>query len=110
MTGRLIAQCVTVSGQKICGKAVGFDGRPIETPAGVLNQLMPFLYGISMVILLFVFIWAGFDMVLSRGDAGKIKSAKAKITSGIIGTILLAVAYLITRLVSQMFGIGQDIF
>lgn len=110
MTGRLIAQCITVSGQRVCGKAVGFDGTPIETPAGVLNQLMPFLYGISLVILLFVFIWAGFDLVLSRGDASKIKSAKAKITSGVIGTILLAVAYLVTRLVSQMFGIGQDIF
>ncbi len=110
MSGRLLAQCVRVSGQEICGPAKQFNGSYINTPGDIINQVMPFLYGVAAVILLFVFIWGGFDLVLSRGDPAKIKSSRAKITSGIVGVILLSLAYLITRLVSQMFNLGEGLF
>lgn len=110
MIGVLLAQCVTVSGQKICGPAKQFNGAPIQTPADVVNQVMPFMYGLSLIVLLFVFIWAGFDLILSRGAPEKVKSARAKITSGIVGVILLAVAYLIAQVASRIFGLGTEIF
>ena len=110
MIGVLLAQCVTVSGQQICGPAKQFNGTAIQTPADVVNQVMPFAYGLSLVILLFVFIWGGFDLILSRGAPEKIKTAKAKITSGMIGVILLAVAYLIVQVASRIFGLGTEIF
>lgn len=115
MNERLLAQCVTLKEGtrhevEICGPARLFDGTSIETPADVINQIMPFAYGLAAIILLLVFIWAGFDMILSRGNPEKIKTAKAKITSGVVGIILLSLAYFITRLVSQIFNIGGGIF
>ncbi len=110
MTGRLLAQCVTVNGQQICGPAKRFDGTPINTLGDIVNQVMPFLYGLAAVILVFVFIWGGFDLLFSRGDPAKLKTARAKITSGIAGMILLSLAYLATRLFSQIFNLGGALF
>ncbi len=110
MMGVLLAQCVTVNGEQICGPAKQFNGAAIQTPADVMNQVLPFVYGISLVILLFVFIWGGFDLILSRGNADKVKMARAKITSGVVGVILLAVAFLLVQLVSKIFGLGTEIF
>ena len=110
MMGVLLAQCVTVSGQKICGPAKQFSGSAISTPADLVNQTLPFVYGLSLVALLFVFIWGGFDLMTSRGDPAKLKTARAKITSGIIGVILLAVAFLLTQFISKIFGLGSEIF
>lgn len=110
MMGVLLAQCIRVSGQEICGPAKQFNGVAISTPADLVNQIMPFVYGFSLVILLFVFIWGGFDLMTSRGDPAKLKTARAKITSGIIGVILLAVAFLITQFISRIFGLGTEIF
>jgi len=110
MIGVLLAQCVKVNGQRICGPAKQFNGAPISTPADLVNQIMPFAYGFSLVILLFVFIWGGFDLMTSRGAPEKIKSARAKLTSGIVGVILLATAFLITQFVSRIFGLGTEIF
>lgn len=110
MMGVLLAQCVTVSGQKICGPAKQFSGAAISTPADLVNQIMPFVYGFSLVVLLFVFIWGGFDLMTSRGNPEKIKSARAKITSGIVGVVLLAVAFLVVQFVSKIFGLGTEIF
>jgi len=111
MTERLLAQCVTISGQTICGPAMQFDGKTrISTPADLVNQIMPFVYGFSLVVLLFVFIWGGFDLMTSRGDPAKLKTARAKITSGIIGVVLLALAFLVTQFISQIFGLGTELF
>lgn len=110
MMGVILAQCLTVNGQNICGPAKQFNGSAINTPADLVNQILPFVYGLSLVILLFVFIWGGFDLMTSRGEPAKLKTARAKITSGIIGVILLATAFLITQFVSQIFGLGTEIF
>jgi len=110
MTGRLLAQCVTVSGQRICGPARQFNGSAISTPADLVNQIMPFVYGFSLVVLLFVFIWGGFDLMTSRGDPAKLKTARAKLTSGIIGVVILALAFLVTQFISRIFGLGTEIF
>jgi hypothetical protein len=60
--------------------------------------------------LLFVFIWGGYDLIMSQGDANKVKSAQAKITTGLIGFILLILSYLITSLVARIFGLGGGFF
>ena len=69
-----------------------------------------FLIPIASVILLLVFIWAGYDLMMSGGNPEKIKSAKAKITSGIIGLVLLITAFLIVRVVELIFGLRSGIF
>jgi hypothetical protein len=46
----------------------------------------------------------------SEGNPEKIKSAQAKITTGVIGLVLLVSAFLIVKLVELVFGIKSGIF
>lgn len=102
----VIAQELTVNGQPIKGPLVGINniGDLVNI---VLKQL---LFPAAGLILLFVAILGGYDLMLSRGDPAKIKSAKAKLTAGIIGIILLTVSFLAVRLISYMFNLGEGIF
>jgi len=68
-----------------------------------------FLIPLAGIILLMVMIWGGYDYMMSRGQPEKIKSAQAKITTGIIGFALLVFSYIIAKLVATIFGLGQGI-
>ena len=86
MKEQLLAQSLQISGQTIEG--------PLD----------------SAVILFIVFIWGGYDFMMSGGSPDKIKSARAKITAGLIGFVLLIAAFVIVRLASYIFGLGSTIF
>lgn len=98
--------------QRVC---IGFqcvDGplpSNISTIGDVVNQVTKFLVPFAAIILLLVLIWGGYDYILSQGNPEKLKGAQAKITSGIIGFILLIVSYLFVKLISLIFGLGGGI-
>lgn len=100
-----LAQRMTVGGQPIEGPLQG-----INNIADLINRILPFLITTAGIILFFVFIWGGYDFITSQGNAEKIKSAQAKITTGIIGFILLIISYLLVRVVTRIFGLGEGIF
>ena len=102
---QVFAQQLTISGTPINGPLVGIDSL-----AGVMNALLKFLIPFASIILLFVMIWGGIDYVISRGDPEKIKVARAKITTGLIGFILLVASYAIVRVLSGVFGLGKNLF
>lgn len=81
----------------------------LTTIGDVVNRVLPFLYGIAGIILFFVIIWGGFDVLMSGGEPEKVEGGRAKITAGIIGFVLLAVSFLLARLVSYIFGLGNGI-
>jgi len=66
--------------------------------------MIKLLIPLIMVILLFVFISGGYDLLLSAGNPEKVKSARAKLTAGIIGFIVIVSAYFVVKLISQIFG------
>jgi len=96
----LIAEKITIDGQEIQGPLS--DG--FSTPASVVNTVMiKLVIPLVMVALLLVFISGGYDFLLSAGNPEKLKSARAKLTAGIIGFIILISAYFISQLISQIF-------
>jgi hypothetical protein len=100
------AQDVNVDGTTLRGPLVG-----INNIGDVINiTLKQLLLPMASVILLFVIIWGGYDFMMSRGDPGKIKSGKAKLTTGIIGFFLLVFSYLAVTVLSKIFGFGNGIF
>jgi TRAP-type C4-dicarboxylate transport system permease small subunit len=105
MNNKFLTQRLTISGYPIEGPLEG-----INNIGDLINRLLPFFIGIAGIILLFVFIWGGYDLIMSQGDANKIKSAQAKITTGLIGFILLILSYLITSLIARIFGLGGGFF
>jgi TRAP-type C4-dicarboxylate transport system permease small subunit len=101
---RYLAQRVCVQGQCFDGPLVGMN-----TLGDVVNKLMSFLVPLASIVLFIVLIMGGYDFLMSQGNAEKIKSGRAKITAGIIGFILIALAFVITKLVAYILGLGEGI-
>lgn len=99
-----LAQKIEINGQSIEGPLEG-----INNIGDLINRILPFLITFSGVILLLVLIWGGYDFITSQGDAQKVKSAQAKITTGIIGFVLLIISYLLVRLIAKIFGLEGGI-
>ncbi|MFQ5452065.1 MAG: hypothetical protein ACE5DQ_00710 [Candidatus Paceibacterota bacterium] len=109
-----LAQRLKIGGQEIQGplKLRGPTGDVIQDPtlADLVNVFVSFLYPIAGIILFFVLVWGGFDLLTSRGTPEKVESGKHKITSGIIGFALLFISFLAVRLIAFIFGLGEGIF
>ena len=101
----LLSQNISINGQNLKGPLVG-----INNLGDLVNKLILFIFPLAAVILLFVLIWGGYDYMLSQGNPEKIKGAQAKITTGIIGFVLLTLSYLGVKLIGTIFGLGGGIF
>lgn len=101
----LLVQEINVGGQKITGPLVG-----INKPADVINKLIPIVMGFAVIILFFVLVWGGYSFMTSQGNPDKIKAARSKITTAIIGFVLLIFSYVVVRALSTIFGLGTGIF
>ncbi|KKQ01588.1 MAG: hypothetical protein US11_C0006G0030 [Candidatus Roizmanbacteria bacterium GW2011_GWA2_36_23] len=101
----LLAQNINLGGQNIQGPLVG-----INNLGDVVNKIVNIvLFPAAGIILLLVFIWGGYDFVLSQGNPEKVKSAQAKLTTGIIGFFLLVLAFFLSKLVARIFGLDTGI-
>lgn len=57
--------------------------------------------GIGVVI---YFVWGAVDWILSGGDKEKVANARKKMTNAIIGLVLLALSFMIIRVVGSIVG------
>lgn len=103
---RYLAQSFNIGGQTIEGP---LDPK-FNSLGSLVTEVLKFLVPLAGVILLFVLIWGGYDFMMSQGNPEKIKSAQAKLTTGIIGFVLLLVSFLMAKLISTIFGLGAGFF
>lgn len=82
----------------------------VSSLGGIITKALGFIMPMAGIVLLFVLISGGYDYMMSQGNAEKMKSAQAKITSGIIGFVLLIASFLITKIIALVFGLGGGIF
>jgi hypothetical protein len=109
MNNQLLSQSLKIGGpggQTING--------PLDSSADSLGKIITkglnFIMPMAGIILLFVLISGGYDFIMSQGNPDKIKSAQGKITSGIVGFVLLIISFLLVRLIATIFGLGGGIF
>ncbi len=102
---RYLAQTININGRIITGPLKG-----INNLSDVINIIVKNLILIAGVILFLILIIGGYGFITSAGNPEKLKSARAKISTGIIGFVLLIVSYLIVKLISVIFGLGEGIF
>lgn len=55
---------------------------------------------------LFYMVWGAFDWIMSGSNPDRLKRAKEKMGSGVIGLILLVLSYAIVQLVSRLTGLN----
>lgn len=102
----LFAQSLNLGNQTIQGPL----DSSVDSLGKIISKGLGFILPMAGIVLLFVLISGGYDYMISQGNAEKMKSAQAKITSGIIGFILLISSFLITRIIALIFGLGGGIF
>ncbi len=100
-------------------QAQGVDIAPINPGQGffddvgvLINGLLSFVMVLAALLVFMYLIWGGIEWITSGGDKGKTESARNKITSAVIGLIVLAASYAILLLVLSFLGFGSlnDVF
>ncbi len=104
MISKVFGQNLGIGHQDLKGPLVGIDKL-----SDVVNVILTFIFPFGAIILFFVLVWGGYDFLISRGNPEKVKEAQAKITTGIIGFVLLVTSYIIVKLIGVIFGLGDGI-
>lgn len=91
-----------VAAKNIAGKGLG----------DLVSVLVPYFFALAGSLLLVYLIWGGISLMLSQGDPKKIESGKNKITSALVGFLVVFVSYWIVQLFGLVLGIRKitDIF
>ena len=74
--------------------------------SSVVTAALPYLFAIAGIILFAFLVWGGFDYLTAMGDPKKAEAGKNKITSAVVGFILIFAAFWIYQLVSYLFKLG----
>ena len=75
-----------------------FGGMPTDL-GGIIATIVSAIFVIIGVVAVFVIIYAGFLLMTSAGDPGKVKKGKDTILWGVIGLIVSILAYAIIQAV-----------
>lgn len=77
---------------------------------GFFENLIPNIVGLLFVFgalaFFFMFVWGAVTWILSGGDKAHVESAKGRITSALIGIVLLLSSFAIIGLIEAFFGVN----
>lgn len=80
-----------------------------EGGTGFFNAILPravaLVFVIGALIFFFMLVWGAITWISSGGDKQALEGARGRITSALIGLVLLFVALAIVRFIGSFFGI-----
>jgi uncharacterized membrane protein len=76
-----------------------------KTPGDVISDLLPYIFIIAGLILFGLLIFGGFSLMTSAGSPENTKKAQGKITSALIGFLIIFVAYWLAKILETIFKI-----
>jgi len=100
----LVKEALAIDLKTIYAPAEPFVGEGKDTLSTLINPLIYNILIISGIIAFGTIIVAGFSFVSAGGDKGKTAQASQALTYGIIGLVVVAAAFLITRLMGSILG------
>lgn len=77
-----------------------------STIGDILSGLLPYIFVIAGLTLFILLIMGGFGLLTSAGSPDKVKAAQGKITSAIIGFVIIFIAYWLMRILEIVFGLN----
>ena len=84
--------------------AEGFADAPIQ-----ITNLMSLIVGLITIFaglfFLIIFVAAGVQFITAGGDKQKLETARDKMTTGIVGLVIVIAAYALVGLVGSIFGL-----
>jgi len=71
----------------------------------IISKVLPYVFVVAGLILLFMLILGGIQLMTSAGDPDKTKAGYGRIIHAFIGFIIVFVAYFVAQLAEVMLGI-----
>lgn len=82
----------------------GLTGVP-ENVGGLVSNILPYIFGIVGMLLLIYLVLGGLQLMLSRGDPKAIAGAQAKITSALIGFVIVLLSAGIVIILGRLLNV-----
>lgn len=78
---------------------------PADTLLGtVVGNAIMVIFILGAILLIFYLLWGGIDWIMSGGDKEKVANARKKITSALIGLVILAFTFFIASILGRIVG------
>jgi hypothetical protein len=74
-------------------------------PGWVIALAWPYLFGIAGLILFVMLVWGSMEIFLAAGNSKLAESGKKRMTSALIGFLLLFAAFWIGQIFTSIFGL-----
>jgi len=101
---KIFAQSLSIDG---FSSIQGPEGMQLTSVSKIITDGIPFVFAAAGIGLLFMIITAGFTLLTSAGDTKKMEAGKNRLTYGVLGFIVVFVAYWIVQLLGAMLGIAE---
>lgn len=72
----------------------------------IISVLLPYILVLAGLTLFILLIIGGFGLLTSGGSPDKMKTAQGKITSAVIGFVIIFISYWLMRILEIVFGIS----
>jgi hypothetical protein len=72
---------------------------PTQFFGSLLTTSIGFIFVVACIIFVFMFLWGAVQWIASGGDKGNVESAKGRITSALIGLVVLFSTFAIASLI-----------
>ncbi|HSX48979.1 MAG TPA: hypothetical protein VLE44_01855 [Candidatus Saccharimonadales bacterium] len=82
------------------------DALPLTGLQDIFKNIVSVAIGIAGIGLFVMLVIGGFSYLTAGGDTGKVEGAKKTLTYAIAGMVLIALSFLILRLISSFTGVG----
>jgi len=101
----LFQTLILPGGKKIAGpEKFAFKGDDANLGAIVSKILNTYIFFFAGLILLLMLIMGGFQMLTSAGDPEKVKAGQGKITTAVIGFLIVFAAYWLMQIIEVLLG------
>lgn len=85
-------------------------GYRFESLGGILSLALQYIFPIAGFLLFILIVMGGFSWLTSAGDPKKVEGARNRITSAVIGFVLLVASYWIVRIIQMILSPNQPFF
>lgn len=72
----------------------------------LISKIVPYIFGVVGLLLLIYIVLGGFQLMTSQGDPKAIAAAQAKITSAVIGFVIVLISAGIVVLLGKVLGVS----
>lgn len=97
---------LTLPGEETINNPANFNFTGNSNLGDIISAFLPYIFIIAGLTLFILLIIGGFGLLISGGSPDKMKAAQGKITSAVIGFVIIFISYWLARILEILLGIS----